>query len=213
MATITGQMVKDLREKTGVGPLDCKKALEQFDGDLEKAADFLREKGLAKANKKLTSGRSMNEGLIEIYQHFNKRLAVIVEVNCETDFVANTDAFKAFVREIAMHIASLSPQYVTREQIPAEVIEHERQIQTNRAIQEGKPAAMADKIAEGRMAAFYEEVVLMDQKFFRDDGKNSRSIADLLRETVTQVGESIQIARFNRYAIGEMSAAEETTEE
>jgi len=213
MATITGQMVKDLREKTGVGPLDCKKALEQFDGDLEKAADFLREKGLAKANKKLGSGRSMNEGLIEVYQHFNKRLAVIVEINCETDFVANTDSFKSFVREVAMHIASLSPLYVTREQIPPEVIEHERQIQTNRAIQEGKPAAMADKIAEGRMAAFYEEVVLMDQKFFRDDGKNSRTIADLLRETVTQVGESIQIARFNRYAIGESAAAEEATEE
>lgn len=212
MATITGQMVKDLREMTGVGPLDCKKALEQFDGDMQKAADYLREKGLAKASKKLGAGRSMNEGLIEIYQHFNKRLAVIVEVNCETDFVANTDAFKNFVREIAMHIASLSPQYVTREQIPADVIEHERQIQTNRALQEGKPAAMAEKIAEGRMAAFYEEIVLMDQKFFRDDGKNSRSIADLLRATVAEVGESIQIARFARYALGETSSGE-TTEE
>lgn len=212
MATITGQMVKDLREMTGVGPLDCKKALEQFDGDMQKAADYLREKGLAKASKKLGAGRSMNEGLIEIYQHFNKRLAVIVEVNCETDFVANTDAFKNFVREIAMHIASLSPQYVTREQIPAEVIEHERTIQTNRAIQEGKPAAMADKIAEGRMAAFYEEVVLMDQKFFRDDGKNSRTIADLLRATVAEVGESIQIARFARYALGETSTGEATEE-
>lgn len=209
MAVITGQMVKDLREMTGVGPLDCKKALEQFDGDMQKAADFLREKGLAKASKKLGAGRSMNEGLIEVYQHFNKRLAVIVEVNCETDFVANTEAFKNFVKAIAKHIASISPQYVTREQVPAEVVEHERTIQTNRAVQEGKPAEIAAKVAEGRMAKFYEEIVLMDQKYYLDEGK---TIADLLRETVAEVGESIQIARFARFALGESTAAEDTEE-
>jgi elongation factor Ts len=168
---------------------------------------------LAKASKKLGAGRTMNEGLIEVYQHFNKRLAVVVELNCETDFVANTAAFRTLAAELAKHIASLSPQYVTRDQIPAEVIEHERQIQTNRALQEGKPAAMADKIAEGRMAAFYEEIVLMDQKFFRDDGKNSRTIADLIRETVAEVGESIQVARFSRFALGETAApADEAAE-
>lgn len=204
MATITGQMVKDLREMTGVGPLDCKKALEQFDGDMQKAADFLREKGLAKASKKLGAGRSMNEGLIEIYQHFNKRLAVIVEVNCETDFVANTDAFKNFVKAIAKHIASINPQYVTREQVPQELIDHETQIQTNRAIQEGKKPDIAAKVAEGRMAKFFEEIVLMDQKYYLDE---SKSIADFLRETVAEVGESIQIARFARYALGENATA------
>lgn len=206
MAEITAQMVKDLREMTGAGPLDCKKALEQFDGDMNKAADFLREKGLAKAAKKLGAGRTMNEGLIETYLHFNKRLGVMVEVNCETDFVAATDAFKNFCRELAMHIASLGPEYVKREDVPEAIVAKEREIQTQRALEEGKPPAIAEKIAEGRMAKFFEEIVLMEQKYFRDDTK---TIEQLLRETVAEVGESIQIARFVRYALGQGGTAGE----
>jgi elongation factor Ts len=205
MAAITAQMVKELREITGAGPLDSKKALEQFEGDIEKAVTFLREKGLAKAAKKLGAGRTMNEGVIESYLHFNKRLGVMVEVNCETDFVAATDAFKNFASELARHIANLGPQYVRREDVPQDVIDKERSIQTNRALEEGKPANIAEKVAEGRMAKFYEEIVLMEQKYFRDEEK---TIAQLLQETVATVGESIQIARFARFAIGESAAQE-----
>lgn len=205
MAAITAQMVKELREITGAGPLDSKKALEQFDGDVEKAVTFLREKGLAKAAKKLGAGRAMNEGLVDTYLHFNKRLGVLVEVNCETDFVAATEAFKNFVSELARHIANLAPQYIRREDVPEQVVLKEREIQTNRALEEGKPAAIAEKVAEGRMAKFYEEIVLMEQKYFRDEEK---TIAQLLQETVATVGESIQISRFVRFAIGENSGEE-----
>lgn len=206
MAEITAQMVKQLRDATGVGPLDCKKALEQFEGDMQKAADFLREKGLAKAAKKLGAGRTMNEGLIEVYQHFNKRIAVIVEVNCETDFVAKTSAFQTFAKDVALHIVSSAPQYVRREEVPQNVIDHERQIQTNRAIEEGKPAAIAEKVAEGRMAKFYEEIVLMEQPFFKDEKK---TVQQVLQEVVAEVGESIEIRRFARYALGEGTEAGE----
>lgn len=205
MAAITAQMVKELREITGAGPLDSKKALEQFDGDIEKAVTFLREKGLAKAAKKLGAGRAMNEGVIESYMHFNKRLGVMVEVNCETDFVAATEAFKNFAAELARHIANIAPQYVRREDVPEAVIEKERSVQTNRALEEGKPANIAEKVAEGRMAKFFEEIVLMEQKYFRDEEK---TIAQLLQETVATVGESIQIARFARFAIGESESQE-----
>jgi elongation factor Ts len=200
MADITAQMVKQLRDATGAGPLDCKKALTETNGDMQKAVDYLREKGIAKAAKKLGAGRSMNEGIIEVYQHFNKRLGVIVEVNCETDFVANTDAFKAFAKDIAFHIISNAPQYVKREDIPQSVIDHEKSVQTARAIEEGKPADKADMIAEGRMNKFYEEICLMEQGFYKDDKKK---IADLLKEVVSEVGESIEIRRFARYQLGE----------
>lgn len=205
MATITAQMVKELREITGAGPLDSKKALEQFDGDIEKAVTFLREKGLAKAAKKLGADRAMNEGIIESYMHFNKRLGVLVEVNCETDFVAATEAFKHFASELARHIANIAPLYVNREDVPEAVIEKERAIQTNRALEEGKPAHIAEKVAEGRMAKFFEEIVLMEQKYFRDEEK---TIAQFLQETVATVGEKIQIARFARFAIGEGASEE-----
>lgn len=205
MAAITAQLVKQLRDITGAGPLDSKKALEQFDGDIDKAVTFLREKGLAKAAKKLGAGRAMNEGLVDVYLHFNKRLGVMVEVNCETDFVAATDAFKDFVSELARHVANLAPQYIRREDVPEAVVTKEREIQTNRALEEGKPAAIAEKVAEGRMAKFYEEIVLLEQKYFRDEEK---TIAQLLQETVATVGESIQIARFSRFAIGENSSEE-----
>ncbi len=197
---ITAKMVKDLREATGAGPLDCKKALELNGGDVQKAIDYLREKGLARAAKKLGGGRTMNEGVIQTYTHFNNRLAVIVEVNCETDFVANTDQFKAFARDVALQIANLAPQYVRREDVPAAVIQAEREILRRRTLEEGKPENVVDKIVDGRMDKFYEEIVLLEQKFIKDDAK---SIDQLLSETVAEVGESIQIRRFARYALGE----------
>jgi elongation factor Ts len=204
MAEITAKMVKELREATGVGPLDCKKALQENDGDIQKAIDFLREKGLAKAAKKLGAGRAMNEGLIETYLHFNKRLGVIVEVNCETDFVAATDAFRDFVRDVALHIANLSPQYVNREDVPASVIEYERGIQL-RILKEdpknaNKPEEILERIIEGRMDKFFADMVLMEQSFIKDDAK---TVSDMLQATVAEVGESIQIARFARFALGE----------
>ena len=200
MAEITAQMVKDLREMTGVGPLDCKKALEQTGGDMQKAADYLREKGLAKAAKKLGAGRTMNEGLIETYVHFNKRLGVMVEVNCETDFVAATPAFQTFVKDVALHVANLAPQYLRREDVPAAVLDDERQIQLRRAMDEGKPANIAEKIVDGRMNKYFEEIVLMEQKWLKDDEK---TVEDVLKDVVAAVGESIQISRFARFALGE----------
>lgn len=208
MAQITAQMVKELREATGAGPLDCKKALEQTDGNMQKALDFLREKGIAKANKKLSAGRTMNEGLIEVYQHFNKRMAVIVEINCETDFVAKNETFAQFARDVAMHIVGVSPKYIRREEIPAEELEHERKIQIARAIEEGKPADRAEQIAEGRLNKFIEELCLMEQPFYKDEKK---TIKQLLQETVATVGESIEIRRFARFALGEN--AEEASDE
>lgn len=202
---VTAQMVKDLREMTGAGPLDCKKALEANEGDMAKSADYLREKGIAKAAKKLNAGRSMNEGLIESYLHFNKRLGVLVEINCETDFVANTDNFRNFCREIALHIANLKPQVVRREQLPAEQVEAERDLQRRRAIEEGKPEAMAAKIADGRMEKYFQEIVLMEQPWLKDE---SKTIQKLLEETVTATGESIEIRRFACFALGESNTSE-----
>lgn len=204
MVEITAQMIKQLREATGAGPLDCKKALEQNGGDMQKAVDFLREKGIAKAAKKLGAGRAMNEGLVEIYMHHNKLIGVMVEVNCETDFVANTPAFQTFAKDVALHIANLAPKYLNREDVPAAEVEYERKIQLARVIDEGKPQNIAEKIVEGRMAKYYEEIVLMEQKFLKDDTK---SIADLLKEVVSEVGESIQISRFARFAVGEGNEA------
>ncbi|MBZ0287600.1 MAG: translation elongation factor Ts [Anaerolineae bacterium] len=200
---ITAQMVKDLREVTGAGPLDCKKALELNNGDLNKAVEYLREKGLAKAAKKLGAGRTMNEGLIQVYSHHNKRLGVVVEVNCETDFVAKTEQFQTFARNVALHIANLAPEYVNREDVPEAVVQAERNLQVRRAIEEGKPQNIAEKVAEGRMNKFFEEIVLMEQPFIMDDGK---TISQLLQEAVAEVGESIQIRRFSRFALGESTA-------
>ena len=201
MAKVTAQMVKDLREMTGAGPLDCKKALEQTGGDLQKAADFLREKGIAKAKKKLGKGRTMNEGVIEVYQHFNKRMGVIVEVNCETDFVANTDQFQTFARDVALHISSMKPLYIKREDVPQAVVDAEKQVQMNRIKEEdpNKPDNIIEKIVEGRMNKFFQEIVLMEQEFLKDDSKN---IAQLLEETVSEIGESVQINRFSRFELG-----------
>lgn len=205
---ITAQQVKELREATGAGPLDCKKALELHEGDFQKAINYLREKGIAKAAKKLGAGRAMNEGVIEVYQHFNRRLAVIVEVNCETDFVANTDRFRNFARDVALQIANLSPEYVKREDVPGAVVEAEKQIQLRRTLEEGKPQNVAEKIVEGRMGKFYEEIVLMEQPFIKDE---SKTISQYLSEVVAELGESIEIRRFARYALGESAAQNDGT--
>ncbi len=195
---ITAKMVKDLRDMTGVGPLDCKKALTEFDGDLDKAATYLREKGLAKAAKK--AGRATNEGLIEIYQHHNHRVGVMLELNCETDFVAKTEKFQSLAHGLVLHIANLNPKYVRREDVPASVVEAEMSIQRARALDEGKPANMVDKIAEGRMAKFFQDIVLLEQEYLLGEGK---TIDQLVQEAIADVGENIQIARFVRYELGE----------
>jgi elongation factor Ts len=207
MATITAQMVKDLREATGAGPLDCKKALQETDGNVEKAVEYLREKGLSKAAKKLGADRTMNEGRIEMYSHHNDRLGVMVEINCETDFVAATDAFQTFTRDVALHIANMAPLYITRKEVPAEVYDAEKDMQM-RILKEdeknaNKPDNILEKIIEGRMNKWYEEIVLMEQAFIKDDAK---TINDLLQETVAEIGESIQISRFARFALGEGDA-------
>jgi elongation factor Ts len=202
---ITAQQVKALRDATGAGPLDCKKALETTNGDVEKAIELLREKGLAKAAKKLGAGRTMNEGVIESYLHFNRRLGVLVEVNCETDFVADTEQFRVFAKDLALHVANLNPEYIRREDVPEAVVEAERQLQRRRALEEGKPEAVADKIIAGRMDKFFGEIVLMEQPFLKDEDK---TIQQLLSETVASLGESIEIRRFARFALGEDDAAE-----
>lgn len=197
---VTAKMVKELREATGAGPLDCKKALEANDGDMQKAVDFLREKGIAKAAKKLGAGRTMNDGVVEIYQHFNKRMGVIVEVNCETDFVAKTEQFQQFAKDLAMHIATMRPEYIRREDVPEAVVQAEKDLQVRRAVEEGKPEDIAAKVAEGRMNKFFEEIVLLEQPSFQDDKK---TVQQVLEETVAAVGESIEINRFSRFGIGE----------
>ena len=203
---ITAQMVKDLRESTGAGPLDCKKALEVNNGDVQKAADWLREKGIAKAAKKLGAGRTMNDGIIGSYIHHDKRLAVIVEINCETDFVARTEKFQEFARNMAIHIANLTPKYVRREDVPEAEVNAEREIQKQRAMNEGKkPENVIEKIVDGRMDKFFEEIVLLEQPYVKDDAKK---ISALLSEAVAELGESIQISRFARFKIGESASAD-----
>ncbi|HEX3051216.1 MAG TPA: translation elongation factor Ts [Aggregatilineaceae bacterium] len=195
---ITAQQVKELRELTGVGPLECKNALEQFGGDVQKATDFLREKGLAKAAKK--ASRATNDGIIHIYAHHNSRLGVMVELNCETDFVARTDKFRQLANDIALQIANLNPQYVKREDVPEAVLQAERDLQRRRAIEEGKPEAVADKIVDGRMAKFYEEIALFDQPFIKDD---TITIGQMVTQAIADMGENITLSRFVRFAVGE----------
>ncbi len=197
---VKAKEVKALREITGAGPLDCKNALVEHDGDIDAAAEFLREKALKDGIKLQGKGRSANEGVIGNYVHFDQRLAVIVEVNCETDFVAATDQFKAFAKDIAMHIANMNPQYVKREDVPEAQVASETERQMQRALDEGKPEHIAEKIVSGRMNKWYEEIVLMEQSFIKDDDK---TITQYLQETVAEVGETINIGRFQRFAIGD----------
>jgi len=204
---ITAQMVKELREMTGVGPMKCKQALEQFDGDLQKAAEYLREQGMATAAKK--AGRAANEGIIQVYQHHDGRLAVLVEVNCETDFVAATEQFQNFAKDIALQVANLDPKYVSRDDVPQDILDAESERLRKQALEEGKPENIVDKMVEGRLNKFLAEIVLLEQAFIKDDEKN---IEDLRKEIISELKENIVIRRFSRFAIGEIGD-EETDED
>lgn len=196
--SISAAMVKELREKTGAGMLDCKKALEEAGGDMNRAAEILREKGLSAAAKK--AGRIATEGAVESYIHAGGKIGVLVEVNCETDFVGRNSEFRAFVRDIAMHIAASNPQYISREEVPAEVIEKEKEILRTQALNEGKPEKVVEKIVEGRINKFFEEVCLLEQPFVKDPDK---TVAQLVSEKIATIGENITIRRFARFELGE----------
>jgi elongation factor Ts len=197
---ITTQMIKELREATHAGVLDCRKALEASGGDYQKAVDFLREKGLATAAKR--ADRQASNGMVELYSHGNGRVGVMVEVNCETDFVARSEQFVKFAHEVALQVAAASPRYIKEEDIPAEVLEHETEIAKGRAREEGKPEAMLEKIAQGRLEKFKDEVVLLRQAYIRDD---KVTIGNLLLEQVAAIGENIVVRRFVRWELGEVS--------
>lgn len=201
---ITAEQVKELRDRTGAGIMDCKKILVETDGNIEKAIELLREKGIAKAAKK--AGRVASEGLVEAYIH-NGKYGALVEVNSETDFVSNNDDFKAFVKDIAMHIAAVAPKYVRREDVPAEVVEAEKATLKAQAINEGKPDAIAEKMVEGRMKKFYSEICLLDQPFVKDP---DITVGELLTNLIAKIGENIVIRRFARFERGEGIEKEET---
>ena len=194
---INAQMVKSLRDKTGAGMMDCKKALEATKGDEEKAMVWLREKGLAKAQKR--SGRATSEGWIGSYIHSNGKIGVLIELKCETDFVAKSDKFQQLAKDLAMQVAASSPICVSPDQLPQDLLEKEKQIFLHQAKEEGKPDNIAEKIVEGRIKKYYKEVCLLDQPFIKDD---SKSITDLINEAVAVLGENIQIGRFTRMALG-----------
>jgi len=195
---ITTQQIKELREATGVGVLDCRKALEQANGDFDKALDYLREKGLATAAKR--ADRDASDGMVEIYSHGNGRVGVMLEVNCETDFVARAEPFRTFAHEIALQIAASAPHYIKAEQVPAAVLDHEREIARNRAKEEGKAEAVLDKIVEGRIEKFLDEVCLLRQPYIRDE---TITVEKLLLQNIAAIGENVVIRRFARWELGE----------
>lgn len=194
---ITSQMVKDLRDKTAAGMMDCKKALTETNGDMEKAVDLLRQKGLAVAAKR--AGRATSEGTIGVYVHAGGKLGVMVELGCETDFVAKTDAFIEFAKDVAMHIAAVNPVGVTRDEIPAELIAREKDIYVQQALDSGKPAAIVEKMVAGKVEKFIAEVCLLEQKFVKNP---DLTIQDKLNEVVATMGENISIKRFARFQVG-----------
>ena len=196
MASVS--MIKDLRGRTGAGMLDCKKALNENDDNIEKAIEWLRTKGITKAAKK--AGRSATDGLVHSYIHGGGKIGVLLEVNCETDFVARTEGFVALCDDIAMHIAAAEPKFVTRDEVSQADFDDEKRIQIARVVEEGKPEHIAEKIVSGRMNKWYEEVVLLDQKFVKDD---SKTVGELLSEQVAVIGENVQIRRFARFVLGE----------
>ncbi len=195
---VSASMVKDLREKTGAGMMDCKKALAESGGNFEKAVDYLRQKGLATAARR--AGRVASEGQIGSYVHAGGKIGVMVEVNCETDFVAKTDDFQAFAKDIAMHIAASSPLYIQRENVPPEVLEREREIYRAQAREAGKPEKIMEKIVEGKLEKFYSEVCLLEQPFIKDP---DRTVQDLLNGLIGKLGEKVEIRRFLRFQVGE----------
>jgi elongation factor Ts len=197
---ISAAQIKDLREATGVGFLDCRKALEEANGDFDKAVDFLRERGLAKAAKR--ADRDASEGVLDIYDHGNGRVGVMVEVNCETDFVARSESFRTFAHDVALQIAASAPRWVTEEAISQEVLDHEAEIARNRAREEGKPDNILDRIVEGRLKKFKEEAVLLKQPYIKNE---DITIEQYLHETIAAIGENIVIRRFVRWEVGESS--------
>ncbi len=198
MADITAQMVKDIRDRTGAPFIDCKKALEEVEGDYEKAIDILKIKGVAKASKKV--GRETPEGTITSYIHAGGKIGVMVEVNCETDFVARNEEFQAFAKEVAMQIAAANPRYISQEDIPEDELEKEKEVMKAQVIESGKPEDIADKIVQGKIEKFYEEVCLLNQTHIRD---SKVKMDDLLQALIAKIGENIQIRRFTRYQLGE----------
>ena len=198
MAEITAQMVKQLRERSGVGFMDCKKALVETNGNMAEAELYLRKQGIAVAQKK--ASREANEGAIGSYIHAGSKLGVLVEVNCETDFVARTDEFRQFVHDLAMHIAATDPQCIRKEDVSPDVLEKEKQVQRERALQEGKPERVLDKIVEGRLGKFYQEICLLEQPFVKD---NSVTVGELVTSKIAQLGEKIAVSRMARFKVGE----------
>ncbi len=195
---ISAQQVRDLREKTGAGIMDCKKALSESGGDVEKAITYLREKGLAAAQKK--AGRQTSEGVVSSYIHAGGKIGVLVEVDCETDFVAKTEDFQNLARDLAMHIAALNPLYVKREDVPQDVLERERDIFRAQAKESGKPENVVEKIVEGKIEKYFKENCLLEQGFVKDP---DRTVGDLITEAIAKLGENIQVSRFARFKVGE----------
>lgn len=200
MAAISAKLVKELRDKSGAGFMECKRALVEADGDMAAAEINLRKRGVAIAQKK--SGRAANEGVIGSYIHAGSKLGVLVEVNCESDFVARTEEFQSLVKDVAMQIAAADPQYITREHVPAELVEKERQIQRDRALQEGKPERVLERIVDGRMGKFYEEIVLVDQPFVKEP---STTVGQMIQGMIAKLGENMTVRRFQRFKVGEES--------
>lgn len=198
MADISAALVKELRERTGAGMMDCKKALQETGGDIDKAIDWLRQKGLSQAAK--LSSRTANEGLVDAYIHMGGKIGVLVEISCETDFVAKTDDFKELLHDVAMHVAAAAPRYVRREEVPADVVEAERQIQLARVREEGKPEQVAEKIVAGRMEKFFQEICLEEQPFVKDP---SKTVKERVQETSAKLGEKMEIRRFARFQVGQ----------
>jgi elongation factor Ts len=198
VAEISAKVVAELREKTGAGMMDCKKALTEAGGDLAKAEDVLRKKGLSAAAKK--TGRAATEGAVSSYIHMGGKIGVLLEVNCETDFVARTEGFQTLVKDLAMHVAAAAPQYVRREEVPAEVVAKEMEIAKEQMRAQKKPEAMLEKIAAGKLEKFYSEVCFLEQPFVKDDKKK---IQDVVTEAVAKIGENIQVRRFARFVLGE----------
>ncbi|NMB46786.1 MAG: translation elongation factor Ts [Firmicutes bacterium] len=198
MAKVTAGMIKELRERTGAGIMDCKKALNETQGNVEDAIAYLREKGLAAAAKK--AGRIAAEGIVDAYIHLGGRVGVLIEVNCETDFVAKTDAFKEFTRDMAMQVAASKPEYVSREEVPASVIQQEKEIYRAAALNEGKPERIVDRIVDGRLEKYFQETCLLEQPFIKDTDK---TVQQLLQELISQLGENISVRRFARFERGE----------
>ena len=205
---ISAKLVKELRDRTGAGMMECKKALVEAKGNLAEAEIILRKHGIASASKK--SARTTRQGIVSSYIHPGAQIGVLVEVNCESDFVARTDDFQGLVKDLAMQIAAADPQFIRKEDVTAELLDKERDIQRGRALQEGKPEKMVDKIVDGRMQKFYEEVCLYEQPFIRE---NSTTVGDLIKAAIAKLGENISVSRFVRFKVGEAALIEETAEQ